>query len=195
MTDLITELFALHGSAQAAGANAPLPLVDPGAVWLVTQGHVDIVALTITREAGAADLRRTHLLRIPAGQFLFGLHANPQGHNVLIMGYGSADARVARLPVERLATASIDAKVGRAVAGAVDRWITAICELCAGDLSPSGAQNLRDGSQCSLEAGQSAQPQAGVLWLKPVVGAARFLGHVGPSTIKGDILFPTSSFP
>jgi NHLM bacteriocin system ABC transporter ATP-binding protein len=192
MTDLITELFALHGSAQAAGANAPLPLVDPGAVWLVTQGHVDIVALSITREAGSADLQRTHLLRISAGQFLFGLHANPQGHNVLIMGYGSAEARVARLPVERLATASIDAKVGRAVAGAVDRWITAICELCAGDLSPSGAQNLRDGSQCSLEAGQSAQPQAGVLWLKPVDGAARFLGHVGPSTIKGDILFPVS---
>ncbi|MHC4980878.1 MAG: hypothetical protein ACYTGT_17985, partial [Planctomycetota bacterium] len=67
MSDLITELFALHGSAQAAGANAPLPLVDPGAVWLVTQGHVDIVALTITREAGSADLQRTHLLRIPAG--------------------------------------------------------------------------------------------------------------------------------
>jgi NHLM bacteriocin system ABC transporter ATP-binding protein len=166
--------------------------VDPGAVWLVTQGHVDIVALTITREAGSADLQRTHLLRIPAGQFLFGLHAHPEGHNVLIMGYGSADARVARLPVERLAKASIDPKVGCAVAGAVDRWISAICELCAGDLSPSGAQNLRDGSQCSLEAGQSAQPQAGVLWLKPVDGAARFLGHVGPSTIKGDILFPVS---
>ncbi|MHC4992857.1 MAG: hypothetical protein ACYTGC_17940, partial [Planctomycetota bacterium] len=192
MSDLITELFALHGSVQAAGANAPLPLVDPGAVWLVTQGHVDIVALTITREAGTADLQRTHLLRIPAGQFLFGLHANPEGHNVLIMGYGSADARVARLPVERLANASIDPKVGREVAGAVDRWIGAICELCAGDLSPSGAQNLRDGAQCSLEAGQSAQPQAGVLWLKPVDGAARFLGHVGPSTIKGDILFPVS---
>ncbi|MHC4142761.1 MAG: hypothetical protein ACYSUF_13150 [Planctomycetota bacterium] len=79
MTDLITELFALHGSAQAAGANAPLPLVDPGAVWLVTQGHVDIVALTITREAGSADLQRTHLLRIPTGQFLFGLHAHPEG--------------------------------------------------------------------------------------------------------------------
>ena len=55
----------------------PLPLVDPGAVWLVTEGHVDIVALTISREGGAADLQRTHLLRIPKGQFLFGLHAQP----------------------------------------------------------------------------------------------------------------------
>ncbi|MHC4218086.1 MAG: NHLP bacteriocin export ABC transporter permease/ATPase subunit [Planctomycetota bacterium] len=192
MSDLITELFALHGSAQAAGANAPLPLVDPGAVWLVTQGHVDIVALTITRDTGSADLQRTHLLRIPAGQVLFGLHANPEGHNVLIMGYGSADAQVARLPLDRLAKATVDPKIGRAVAGAVDRWITAICELCAGDLAPSGARNLRADSQCTLEAGQSAQPQAGVLWLKPVDGAARFLSHDGPSTIKGDILFPVS---
>jgi hypothetical protein len=85
--------------------------------------------------------------------------------------------------VERLATASIDAKFGRAVAGAVDRWITAICELCAGDLSPSGAQNLRDGSQCSLEAGQSAQPQAGVLWPASWATSARPRSRV------------TSSFP
>ncbi|MHC4128307.1 MAG: NHLP bacteriocin export ABC transporter permease/ATPase subunit [Planctomycetota bacterium] len=192
MADLVTELFALHGSAQAAGANAPLPLVDPGAVWLVTQGHIDIVALTITRDAGTADLQRTHLLRIPTGQFLFGLHAHPDGRNVLIMGYGSADARVARLPVGRLAEASIDPKVGQAVAGAVDRWIAAICELCAGDLAPSGAQNLRAGAECTLAAGQSAQPQAGVLWVKPMDGGARFLGHDGPSTIRGDILFPVS---
>jgi NHLM bacteriocin system ABC transporter ATP-binding protein len=190
MSDVIIELFALHGSAQAAGADAPLPLVDPGAVWLVTQGHVDIVALTITREGGAADLQRTHLLRISAGEFLFGLHAHPEGRNVLIMGYGSADAQVSRLPVAKLASAATEPKVGRAIAGAVDRWITAICELCGGDLVPSGAQNLRAGSTCSLDAGQSAQPQSGVLWLKPVQGGARFLSDDGPCTIKGDILFP-----
>ena len=88
--DAITELFTMHGSAQTAGGNAPLPLVDPGAVWLVTRGHIDIVALTITQRDGVADLQRTHLLRIPSGQFLFGFHAHPEGHNVLIMGYGSA---------------------------------------------------------------------------------------------------------
>ena len=100
MADVITELFALQGSAQPAGGNTPLPLVDPGAVWLVTEGHIDVVALTISREGGTADLQRTHLLRIETGEFLFGLHAHPEGHNVLIMGYGSPDACVARLPVE-----------------------------------------------------------------------------------------------
>ena len=188
--DAITEFFALHGSAQAAGGNAPLPLVDPGAVWLVTRGHVDVVALTITRQDGAADLQRTHLLRISAGQVLFGLHAHPEGHNVLIMGYGSADAAVSRMQVTRLAGATVDPAMSRVIAGAVDRWITAICELCSGDIAPGGAQNLRAGTRCQLDAGQSAQPQSGVLWLRPVQGGARFLNHDGPCTITGDILFP-----
>ncbi len=189
-SDVITELFALHGSSQAAGSNAPMPLVDPGAVWLVTRGHVDVVAITITRDGDAADIQRTHLLRIGTGEFLFGMHAHPEGHNVLIMGYGSADARVSRLPVSRLAGASVDVKVARQIAGAVDRWISSICELCAADTAPGGTQNLRPGGRCSLEAGQSAQPQHGVLWVRPVAGTARFLSHDGPCTIRGDILFP-----
>ena len=192
MSDVITQLFAVHGSAQPAGANAPMPLVDPGAVWLVTRGHVDVVALTISREDGAADLQRTHLMRIETGSVLFGLHAHPAGHNVLIMGYGSADAAVSRLPVTRLASAAIDPKAGREIADAVDEWIATICELCAAEMAPGGTRNLRGGTTCVLDEGQSAQPQHGVLWLRPIEGAARFLGHDGPSTIKGDILFPVS---
>jgi NHLM bacteriocin system ABC transporter ATP-binding protein len=190
MDDDLTGLFARHGSDQAACGNAPLPLVDPGAVWLVTQGHVDIVALTITRVSGTADLQRTHLIRIGVGQLIFGLHAHPEGHNVLIMGYGSVDARVSRLEVRQLAGAADDPDTGRLIAVAVDRWITAFCELCAVGPAPAGAHNLRAGSPCTLEPGQIAQPQSGVLWLKAVQGAARFLGHDAPCTIKGDILFP-----
>jgi NHLM bacteriocin system ABC transporter ATP-binding protein len=190
VSDVIIELFALHGSPQSAGGNAPMPLVDPGAVWLVTRGHVDVVAITITREGDGADIQRTHLLRIAEGEVLFGMHAHPEGHNVLIMGYGSAEARVSRLPVTRLAGASSDPEVAKQVAGAVDRWISSICELCAADAPPGGTQNLRPGGRCALEAGQSAQPQHGVLWVRPVAGAARFLSHDGPCTIRGDILFP-----
>ncbi len=187
----LRDLFARSGQSQAAGSNAPLPLVDPGAVWLVECGHVDIVALTITRAEGAADLQRTHLLRIPQGQLLFGLHAHPEGHNVLIMGYGSAEARVARLAVERLAAAAGgDGGPGREIASAVDRWVTAFCALCAGELPPSGAINLRAGGTCALQPGQTAQPQSGVLWVRPLEGGARFLNHDGPLTIRGDIRFP-----
>ncbi len=192
MSDTLSQLFALHGSAQAAGSNTPMPLVDPGAVWLVTAGHIDVVALTISRDLGTADLQRTHLLRIDAGEMLFGLHAHPEGHNVLIMGYGSADAGVSRLPVKRLATAAADPAAAREISSAVDQWITSICELCAADMAPSGTLNLRAGTTCSLDAGQSGQPQSGVLWLRPLQGGAKFLNHDGPSTIKGDILFPVS---
>ena len=190
MTDVITELFALHGSATPAGGNAPLPLVDPGAVWLVTRGHIDIVALTITRQDGSTDLQRTHLLQIRSGQLLFGFHAHPEGRNVLIMGYGSAEAQLSRLTAARLARAAEDPAVGPEIAGAVDRWVAAVCALCVSEFAPTGTQNLRAGSECLLQEGQSAQPQANVLWLRPLQGEACFLSQDGPGTIKGDILFP-----
>jgi ATP-binding cassette subfamily C protein len=190
----LSDIFAGTDPAQSVGGNAPLPLVDPGAVWLVQRGHVDVVALTISRadSADSADLQRTHLLRIPAGQLLFGLHAQPAGHNVLIMGYGSADALVVRLPVDRLAAAAAggDRATATRIAGAVDRWVTAICALCAGDLAPAGAISLRAGATGALQPGQTAQPQSGVLWITPQEGAARFLGHDGPASIQPGLRFP-----
>ena len=55
MPEVIDELFGLHGAPTTTSANDPLPLIDPGAVWLVTRGHVDIeqIYLVVTPPAVA----------------------------------------------------------------------------------------------------------------------------------------------
>jgi ATP-binding cassette subfamily C protein len=189
MPEVIDELFGLHGAPTTTSANDPLPLIDPGAVWLVTRGHVDIVAMTIMREAGAS-VERTHLMRVERGELLFGFRPPPAGHNVLLLGYGSADARVSRLPVAKLAEAAAEDGRGAEIVEMVDRWVTTVCELCSGDLPPSGARNIRPGSECELEEGQSAQPQTGVLWLRPSEGTASFMGHESSIPIDEGVYFP-----
>ncbi len=190
MTSRILDHFSMHGSVMATDGNNPLPLIDPGAVWLVTRGHVNIVAMTITAKNGRTDVQRTHLLRIGAGEFMFGFHPPSANQEVLLLGYGSADAEVSRLVVANLARISSDAETAKEIAPMVDRWVTAICALCAGDMAPSGTQNLRPGNDCTLEQNQSAQPQTGVLWIAPTRGAVRFLSHPESRTIEGNILFP-----
>ncbi|MHC5114469.1 MAG: ABC transporter transmembrane domain-containing protein, partial [Planctomycetota bacterium] len=190
MSECIADIFALEGAPTKTSGNDPLPLIDPGAVWLVTRGRVDIVAMTIGRDGDLSDVNRTHLLRIEEGQLLFGFRAPPAGHNVLLLGYGAGDAEVTRLSVAQLARAAHDPDVGAETAHLVDAWVNAICELCARDQAPLGAQNIRGGNLCCLADGQSAQPIGGVLWLYPQAGAARFMGHDGTGRVEGEILFP-----
>ncbi|MCP3906216.1 MAG: NHLP bacteriocin export ABC transporter permease/ATPase subunit [Planctomycetes bacterium] len=190
MSDCLADIFARDGSPTTTSGNDPLPLIDPGAVWLVTRGRVDIVAMTIGRSGDLSDVNRTHLLRIEEGQLLFGFRAPPAGHSVLLLGYGAGDAEVTRLSVEQLAGAAHDAAIGAETARLVDTWVNEICELCAEGQAPLGAQNIRGGTLCCLADGNSAQPMGGVLWLYPQAGAARFMGHDGIGRVEGEILFP-----
>lgn len=195
MAEAVFELFALHGLPLSTSGNEPLPLIDPGAVWLVTQGHVDVVAMTITREEASSELQRTHMLRIGRGQLIFGLHPPSAGQNVLLLGFGSAEGQVSRLSVQRLAELALDPEHRAEVMGMIDRWVWAVCALCAHELPPTGAQNLRPGATLELGPGQCAQPQSGVLWLRFEEGSARFMGYEGPCEIgncKGDMVVPVS---
>jgi NHLM bacteriocin system ABC transporter ATP-binding protein len=190
MTDRLHEIFELHGMAMETTANSPLPLVDPGAVWLVTRGHVDIVAMTIVMEGEASDLQRTHLLRVPEGQLLFGFRAPPEGYSVLLLGFGGPDSQVIRLPVSQLAEAAREPEIGADVAGLVDEWVGEVCDLCSADLAPIGAHNLRADEAHGLRLGQSAQPQSGVLWIEVEDGPVRFMGNEAAQPIDGGRLFP-----
>lgn len=195
MADALYELFALQGLSLSTSANEPLPLIDPDAVWLVTSGHVDVVAMTIMRQAESSELQRTHLLRISKGQVLFGLHPPSAGQNVLLLGFGSADGQVSRLSVSRLAEAAEDPALRPDVLALIERWVAAVCALGAHDLPPAGAQNLRSGTRLELGPAQCAQPQSGVLWVRFAEGSARFMGHRGPCEVgncKGDMVLPIS---
>jgi NHLM bacteriocin system ABC transporter ATP-binding protein len=184
MPDAIAPIFAAHGQPTPAGANRPLPIIDPGAVWLVTRGHIDIVAMTLIQEEAASDFQRTHLLRIPAGELIFGLRPPSAGRNVLLLAFGSADAEVSHLTVEELAAHAREGDAGRQLLSLIDRWVSAVCALCAVDLAPTGSQNLRPGRESRLEAGQCGQPQSGVLWVRLLEGSARFMGQDGPCEIR-----------
>ena len=51
MADLIQEIFALHGTPQLAGGNAPMPLVDPGAVKLEANRTAEVdLKLVVTKD-------------------------------------------------------------------------------------------------------------------------------------------------
>ena len=166
----LAELFESNGERVHATKSDAVPLVDPTSVLYVNRGHLDIVAMVVAREEGAPTLQRAHLMRIKAGDLFFGFHGPPGGRQVVMLGYGSGDADVFRLPLDQLKEAAESPSLTHEVVSSIDRWVSALCELCTGDLAPTGALNVRPDSRAELHAGQSAQPQSGVIWIEPYEG-------------------------
>ncbi len=190
MISELAKLFEVHGSRDAVSGHAPKPFVGPDSVWLVTQGHVDMAAVAVRRDGEQAGFERTHLLRVPTGQLIFSVQDLPQSQNLLIMGYGSGDTQVARIELSRLISAAREEPMRTAVAAAVDRWIEAIQALCVDGTAPRGAQSLTAGATHRLEAGQSAQADSGVIWVRPIDGVFWFFGEASGAPIGGDLLLP-----
>ncbi|MHC5022789.1 MAG: NHLP bacteriocin export ABC transporter permease/ATPase subunit [Planctomycetota bacterium] len=190
MAACLSDFFATHGSSAATSGSDPVPLLDPDSVWLVNSGHVDLVAVTITQRGDVPAVERTHLMRIEPGQLIFGFQPLPASQEALLLAYGAPGSQVTRLPVTQVAEAGSDPALADEVRRLVDEWVESLCALCSAGRSPRALQHVRPGSDVALEAGQSAQPQAGVLWFRPLDGAVRFLGEDGANLVTGDGLMP-----
>ncbi|MCH7602900.1 MAG: NHLP bacteriocin export ABC transporter permease/ATPase subunit [Planctomycetes bacterium] len=193
MSTPLANLFEQHGTSVRTSRTDSLPLIDPASVWYVSEGHLDITAMAVIREDGAPSLSRTHLMRIMTGDLFFGFHGPPGGRQVVLLGSGSDGGRIIKLQLNKLMEITADKENAQEVALAIDRWVSALCELCTGDLAPSGALNLRPETTVELEQDRCLQPQSGVLWVKPLEGTASFLDYDGMDTIASGVVFPLSS--
>jgi len=191
MRDRLAERLMIHGSTVSTGVDDPLPLIDPGAAWFVMQGHVDIVAVTIARDREKADLQRTHLMRVEAGELILGFRAPVAGQNVLLLGFGAADGQVVRLPMSRLRDMADDRELAPEIGSRVDQWIDAVCTLCGAEAEPSAATTLRPGATSELGESAVIQPLSGVVWVR-ADQPMRFLGHEQAACANGtkELYFP-----
>ncbi len=178
------------GTPVEVGSDAPVPLTDPSTVWLVTRGHLDVVAMTITLERSAADYSRAHLLKIPAGHLVFGLSPPHAGSNVLILGFGAAGTELLEIPLSGLIEVAGYVDHAPRVAALVDRWVSDLCRLAGADLPPAAPLNIRPGMCIEMNRGSAVQPQSGVVWAHHDTGSTRFLGSARARPFPPDQVVP-----
>ncbi len=87
---LVEELMPFSLPERTA-ANRPLALDDPGAVWLVTSGGVDVFFTLM--EPGALEGRRRHLCRVEEGGSIFAISGvrGRSGGGLMAVGAGPAE--------------------------------------------------------------------------------------------------------
>ena len=131
----IVELFAAEGTPAQAPGTCPLLLGDPGAVWMVREGDVEIFAVELDADGEPAGPRR-HLVSVPADQLLFGFDLpRAQGHGVIAVAGPGAILR--RLALRRLqAWAKVDPELGAALTPLLEHWVMGVSAAVTREVRP-----------------------------------------------------------
>lgn len=185
------ELFLLRlryrtGRPVHIAGNRPALLDDPGAVWVVYAGQVDIFAVEVGAD-GVPGPRR-YLFSAEAGDAVFGLAgpAEPGGSQTdagltdaassgagAASGHGALRLLVSGPPATQLLRTTVAGleQLGRApefrplVASLLDGWITRLSGALVRGLPPRTFHAIDAGSPLAVRAGSVVRSQERVLWL------------------------------
>lgn len=169
-------LGKIEGVQLSVGYHNPFLINDPGQIWLVLNGSVDLFAVPLV-EGQMAGVG-THLLRVNAGALIFGMptFADPAatsagGHAEIglraVATMGTQLFRARRSDIEKDDFDII-------VVDWIDRWISQLAEVIAPAGGPRSTGFLEADPQVPVAAGAILVPQRGdVIWTRLDAGAAQ----------------------
>jgi NHLM bacteriocin system ABC transporter peptidase/ATP-binding protein/NHLM bacteriocin system ABC transporter ATP-binding protein len=187
--DLVAILMRDCEVVTTAG-NRPLPLDDPGAVWRVASGQVDVFYLR--PESGQVQGRRHHLCRVEEGGSIFGLEGVRSAEAGGLLAVGVGPARLLKVSKADLLRLSLESEWRRDVAGLVDDWVERISRATSIGDPPALTSQLERDESYEVAASGFVTARREVLWVRPGSGGVRFLGKVDVPPCPYDSRFPLS---
>jgi hypothetical protein len=185
------EALALVGEVVTAAGNQPLALDDPGAVWRVTSGQVDV--FYSRPEPGQDRGRRCHLCRVEEGGSIFGLEGVKSGEQGELLAVGVGPARLLKVPKAALLRLSLESDWRADVAALVDDWVDRISRATSGGDPPKAMTVLERDEPHQVAEGGHLTARREVLWVQPGSAGIRFLDGVPVATCPYESRFPLST--
>ena len=171
---------SLAGVAVASGAevrcagNLPVELDDPGHLWFVEQGTVDV--FLVERSAGRQQAVAQHVLRADRGRVLFGI-APQAADTVLSLVAKGRGAVLRRLRADDVTACGTD------LAAQADRWIIDFSAMLSRDIPymPRPDGRVEPGDTLAAPPGKLSVHR-GVVWIaEPPPGDGMYLDLVDPA--------------
>ncbi|MDE0412488.1 MAG: ATP-binding cassette domain-containing protein [Gammaproteobacteria bacterium] len=173
----IAELVARSDTTVPCAGNLPVKLDDPGSVWFIDQGSVNLFLVEF--KDGVEQAAPQHLLRREAGWILPGVAPDERDNNkdttLSLIAKGSPGTLLKRLP------ASLLSEVHPAeLAEQTDTWLTAITDTLSRFASPiPRATALADPSMARTFPPCTLSVHRNVVWVsKPLRGEFLFMDIV-----------------
>ncbi len=172
---LVEELLPFATPVHAA-ANRPLALDDPGAVWLVMSGGVDVFFTSM--EPGTLDGRRRQLCRVEEGGSIFAISGvrGQAGGGLLAVGAGPAELiQFSRGDLIRL---SFEEGLVEQVAVLVDDWLLRVGLALHRAIDERPCHELPREGVAAFQTGDRFAVRGGVAWIRHLAGHSQFLDRI-----------------
>ena len=159
-----------RGERFAGGGNRPIRLSEPGVVWFVVQGSVDVFATELQEDGVPTNFK--HMLRAGPGRLLFPLVE--EDGSMALVAKGLPDSELRRFTLSALTGAALDAQIVEQT----NAWIFDISESIARDVTyrPRMDRNLAPGGVEEIISGATISAQHDVVWVSSPDGGIRYLG-------------------
>ncbi len=171
----LADVAVASGVGVPCAGNLPLDLGDPGFVWFVETGAVDV--FLVERRGGTEQSALQHLTRAAAGRLLPG--AAPQAGETMLglIAKGLPGTVLRRLPVSGLAVVDPEE-----LAASIDSWILDMSAALSRDMTyrPAPDVFLESGKPLPEE-GTTCSVRRGVAWTRTAAsapGAGLFMGLI-----------------
>ncbi len=180
--DTARALFEGGERSPAAGDRPYLLSADDA--WLVDAGQVDVFAVRL--EQGQPAGPRTHVVRVAAGQALFGLGQNALSERWGLLAVGATNTLVIRRPRSALSAART-----ALLAPLIEAWSDALYEGMTRDKLPAVSKELEPGVEIELAQGTNVRTRAEHAWVSHLEGYSRLMGRPGLE-LAADVPVPVS---
>ncbi len=179
MSDRLAEIALQRGERLVGGGNRPIALSEPGMVWYVVKGAVDVFAAQQSEDGSAADFKQ--LLRLEPGRLIFGVARDADAPAGVYIGKGLPDTEVRCLPVADVAGAD----AAESLAREVEAWVRGIAATIARDIIPRPRPErfLSAGDDVFIEEENVLTTRGGVVWVQ---APARDLAFLDTGETQGD---------
>jgi len=168
----------------------PMLLTDTKSVWVILSGKVDIFAVEAAK--GKLVGARSHIFRAEEGDALFSVRHNGERGRPVLLASGIAGTRLLKLEQSQVRKLAGEPARKKEIAALIDSWINRLSSGLCKQIPPKQFVRLEAGKESLLEEKSSARPEAGVVWVKFLEGAARFMG-LEQLLVTGDVFTPVSS--
>lgn len=175
--------------AFSLGGNHPLTLDDPGMLWYVESGQVEVFATAMEQSEPVGA--RQHYVSASPGSVFFGMDFSDLNHAFIATGGPGTVVRAVPAATfwERLADPAA-AALGIPL---VDRWVSALSgSVSRGIPRPRNEKKLRPGPAATFPAGAAVIGSKEPVWVNIRPGLVLYLG-VGDVFLGSSSLFPLTN--
>lgn len=159
--------FGQHKEPVLVGGNNTIWLDEPGAVWVVETGRVELFVVPGNRDSGKG--RRFHLLSIRPDQALFGVSREslPVGWQLLVSGLPGTQLR--KMPWKEFVSSNLT--------GLLEEWMSLLTAAVLRERVPTNFINLAPAVKYQVNGTQLLSVGQGLIWAVPRQGRLTWLGN------------------